>query len=254
MDLSIVVPIKNEALNIATLAVEIETAFESSSTEWECIWVDDGSTDHSLTELKRLHQENGRHRFLSLTRHYGKAAALHIGFTHAEGEILAALDGDGQNDPADIPILVKCLKKEKADMVNGVRRNRQDSLVRIITSRLANGFRNYMTHDTVTDVGCALRVFKKECVAGIPPFSGMQRFLPTLVQIWGYHRIVEKPVNHRPRKFGQAKYGIRNRLWVGLADTWAVRWMQRRLVFPRVKETAILGGEKKDRIFSQEMV
>ena len=236
MDISIIVPVKNEEQSIAILASEMDAVMEKTNFIWECIWVDDGSTDQTLTELKDLHQSNPHHQYISLTQNFGQSAAMAAGFLNARGSILVTLDGDGQNDPSDIPPLVNRLISDKADMVSGRRRRREDSVVRKISSRIANGFRNWMTKENVSDVGCSLRAIRKECVEKVPVFKGMHRFLPTLIRISGYHHIVEVAVNHRPRERGKTKYGIQNRLWVGLVDTFAVRWMQNRMVFPKVKE------------------
>ena len=235
VEISVIVPVKDEVENILILAGEIESAMEKTSFLWECVWVDDGSTDDTLDEIKRLHNRNPRHQFVSLTQNFGQSAAMAVGFKHAAGDILVTLDGDGQNDPADIPLLVNRLISDKADMVNGRRRKREDSMVRKISSRVANGFRNRMTKENVSDVGCSLRAMRKECIEQVPVFKGMHRFLPTLIRMAGYGKIVEVPVNHRPRERGKTKYGIQNRLWVGLGDTFAVRWMQNRMVFPKVK-------------------
>jgi len=121
-------------------------------------------------------------------------------------------------------------------MVNGWRKTRMDSSVRKASSLIANAFRNKMTKDNIKDVGCSIRAFRRECVDNVILFKGMHRFLPTLIRISGYPKIVEMPVNHRPRRFGETKYGIQNRLWVGLADTFAVLWMKHRMAFPKIKE------------------
>jgi len=210
-------------------------AMENVTLPWECIWIDDGSTDTTVGELKKLSACDARHRLVILARNFGQSAALSVGFQNATGDILVTLDGDGQNDPADIPRLIEKLQKHGADMVNGVRQKRHDSFIRKISSRIANNFRDWVTGDSVTDVGCSVRVFKRECVKGIPVFKGMHRFLPTLVRMQGYTHIMESLVNHRPRVRGKTKYGIQNRLWVGLADLAAVKWMQSRLVFPEVQ-------------------
>jgi len=236
MDISIIIPVKDEAESIFLLAEEVTAAMEQTQHSWECLWVDDGSTDKTPEQLTKLNKENPRHRFLSLDKNYGQSAAMAVGFKNAEGDILVTLDGDGQNDPKDIPLLVKQLNNQKADMVNGWRKNREDSIIRKISSRIGNGFRNKLTSEKVKDVGCSIRAFRRPCVEDVPVFKGMHRFLPTLVRISGFGNIVEMPVNHRPRKKGETKYGIQNRLWVGLADTFAVRWMQRRMVFPKVKK------------------
>ena len=235
MDITIIIPVKDESENIEILAQEVTDAMGKSRFSWECLWIDDGSTDATAEELALLAKREPRHRYLSLDKNYGQSAAMAAGFDNAGGDILVTLDGDGQNDPADIPSLVTRLVHQRAHMVNGWRKNREDSRVRKISSRIANGFRNRLTRENVRDVGCSIRAMRKECVADVPVFAGMHRFLPTLVRIAGYADIIEMPVNHRPRKRGQTKYGINNRLWVGLADTFAVCWMQRRMVFPKVK-------------------
>lgn len=239
MDISIIIPVKNEQENIPPLAKEVDMAMDSMDYSWECIWLDDGSTDSTLAELERLNRSESHHQFISLSRNYGQSAALYTGFCYAKGEILVTLDGDGQNDPADIPALVKKLLDENADMVNGIRQKRKDSVVRKISSRIGNGFRNWATKEQVRDVGCSLRAFRHRCVENIPVFKGMHRFLPTLARIRGCTKILEMPVNHRPRVHGQTKYGIGNRLCVGLMDTLAVRWMQARMVYPEVKNLSV---------------
>lgn len=239
LDISIIIPVKNEQENIPLLAKEVDMAMGSMDYSWECIWLDDGSTDSTLAELERLNRAESHHQFISLSRNYGQSAALYTGFCYAKGEILVTLDGDGQNDPADIPALVKRLLDENADMVNGIRQKRRDSVVRKISSRIGNGFRNRVTKEQVRDVGCSLRAFRHRCVENIPVFKGMHRFLPTLARIRGCAKILEMPVNHRPRVHGQTKYGIGNRLWVGLMDTLAVRWMQARMVYPEVKNSSL---------------
>ena len=235
IDISIIIPIKDEQDNIFRLGQEVTNALSSTDWTWECLWIDDGSQDDSLARLKELHQKDKRHKFVQLEQNYGQSAAMFVGFKQAKGEILVTLDGDGQNDPNDIPRLVKFLHKQGAHMVNGWRKNRRDSLVRKISSRIGNGFRNLITRDNIKDVGCSIRAFRRKCVQDIFLFRGMHRFLPTLVRINGYTKILEIPVNHRPRQFGQSKYGISNRLWVGLMDTLAVLWMRLRKVNPKIK-------------------
>ncbi len=240
--LSIVIPVFNERDNILPLAEEIESFMASTSWSWECLWVDDGSSDGTADQLQAIHTRNPCHNFICHTRNYGQSAALHTGFIHARGKVFVTLDGDGQNDPKDIPLLVNQLLEGGLDMVNGRRDKREDNFVRKISSRIANGFRNRMTNEQIMDVGCSLRAMRRQAVEHIPVFKGMHRFLPTLVKLSGHGRIVELPVGHRPRKHGQTKYGIHNRLWVGIMDTMAVRWMQRRLVYPEIKISTINNG------------
>lgn len=239
--LSVIVPVKDEEECVGTLAGEVTQALNASGRDWECIWVNDGSTDGTQAVLDRLCRDDPHHRFLELDGNFGQSAALAAGFGAARGDTIATLDGDGQNDPRDLPRLLDRLDQGDVDMVNGVRQKRRDSFLRRISSRIANGFRNWATEERVSDVGCSIRACRRECLSGIIVFRGMHRFLPTLVRMRGY-RIVEMPVNHRPRTKGKTKYGVNNRLWVGLADTFAVRWMQKRLVHPRVRKVG--GGSE----------
>ena len=233
MDLSVIVPVKNEEQSIPALAREVAQALDSARLDWECLWINDGSTDGTARVIDEL--GDSRHRRIDHVRSFGQSAALATGFAAAQAEILATLDGDGQNDPTDIPALLERLRAENLDMVNGWRKKRRDSLVRKLSSRIANGFRNALTGEHIRDVGCALRVFRREPALKVPVFKGMHRFFPTLFRIAGYERIAEAPVNHRPRLLGETKYGVNNRLWVGIVDTLAVIWMRRRLVFPQRK-------------------
>jgi glycosyltransferase involved in cell wall biosynthesis len=235
LDLSIIVPLKDEGRNIQRLRNEIDAAAGEVPHSWECVWVDDGSSDNTLSELQKINREDHHHHYVALSKNYGQSAALHAGFSHARGDILVTLDGDGQNDPNDIPKLVHLLEEGNYDLVNGVRRKRQDTFTRKASSRIANGFRNWLTQENITDVGCSLRAFHHECIQEITPFRGYHRFLPTLIRISGYSKIAEIPVNHRPRKYGRTSYGVSNRLWVGIMDALVVRWMQKRVVFAEIK-------------------
>jgi dolichol-phosphate mannosyltransferase len=232
--LSLIIPVKDEMENIPTLEEEIKQTLETTELTWECIWIDDGSEDNTLEVLKTMNRKDGRNRYISFDKNYGNMAAMLTGFRHGKGEIFVTMDGDGQNDPADIPPLVRRVLDDEADLINGVRTLRMDSWIRKISSAIGNGFRNWLTRENITDVGCQLRVFRRACVAEFPPFDGLHRFFPTLVRIQGW-RIVESPVNHRPRLHGKPKYGIRNRMWRGLLDTFAVRWMQKRLIRYQIK-------------------
>jgi glycosyltransferase involved in cell wall biosynthesis len=245
-DVSIVIPVKDEVENVEILANEIDASMSRVDYTWECIWIDDGSTDGTATELTKLHDRNPRHRFVLLSRNFGQSAALVVGFKNALGDIIAMLDGDGQNDPGDLPQLIELLQKHEADMVNGVRQKRQDSVIRKISSKIANRFRDWVTGDKITDVGCSVRAFRAKCVKDIPLFKGMHRFFPTLIRMRGFSRIIESPVNHRPRVRGKTKYGVQNRLWVGLADLMAVKWMQRRLVVPEVRSQSNAAHSKEE--------
>ena len=227
VELSIVIPIKDEEENIPVLADEVNGVMSGQDTAWECVWIDDGSTDSSLPEIEKIIQANARHRVISFAKNAGQSAALWAGFKECTGRYIATLDGDRQNDPADIPRLLKQLNADGTDMVNGYRSKREDSFVRKIASRIANGFRNLTTGKTVRDVGCSTRAFRCECVENLPLYAGMHRFLPTLVTMQGF-TISEIPVNHRPRDRGTTKYSINNRLWVGIYDIIGVMWLQKR--------------------------
>ena len=227
LTLSVVIPIKDEAENIQPLSQQLTSVLNDHPWSWECIWIDDGSTDGSLAILERLARQDAHHRFVSFDRNAGQSAAFCAGFKESTGAIIATIDGDGQNDPADIPRLVKEIQTGQADMVNGYRVRRRDNLIRKLSSRIANAFRNSVTGKTVSDVGCSTRVFKRQCVECLPHFKGMHRFLPTLVYMQGF-KLTEIPVNHRPRLLGKTKYNINNRLWVGMLDTLGVLWLQKR--------------------------
>jgi dolichol-phosphate mannosyltransferase len=238
LDVSVVVPVRDEAANIERLAGEITAAMSTTRWKWECVWVDDGSTDETLAAIMGLRAADPRHQFVELERNYGQSAALAAGFVYSRGAMVAMIDGDGQNDPADLPRLVEMLADRDLHLVNTYRERSQFGPVRRLSSRIANGFRNRMTGEHVRDVGCSTRAMRRECLDGILVFKGMHRFLPTLIRLNGYDRIVEVPVHHRARWKGTSKYGISNRLWVGIADTLAVRWMSRRMAAPRVKRAS----------------
>ena len=232
--ISVVVPVRNEEENIPLLAREIGAALTPLGHPWECLWVNDASTDGSLFAIQSLCRDSPSHRLVDLDGPQGQSAALAAGFAAARGALLCTLDGDGQNDPADLPALIGVLDRGEADIAVGIRAYRRDNLIRKFSSRIGNGFRNRLTGVRVHDSGCSLRAFRPMCMRGIPVFKGMHRFIPTLIAMQGY-RLAEQPVSHRPRTRGITKYGVWNRLWVGIGDTLAVCWMQRRLVWPKVK-------------------
>jgi glycosyltransferase involved in cell wall biosynthesis len=224
-ELSVVVPVYNEEENLPVLAAEIRAALDPLGLDYEVLFVDDGSTDASPEVLARIAAGDPRVRVLRHRRNAGLSAGLATGFRHARGERLATLDSDLQNDPADIPRLLAELTD--CDVVCGVRARRRDNWLRRASSRIANGVRNRLTRESIADVGCTLRVYRTELVRRLPMFTGMHRFLPTLLRLDGA-RIKELPVHHRPRLHGEPKYNIRNRIWRALADLMAVRWMQKR--------------------------
>src|SRR6185436_635864 len=232
-EISLVIPVYNEEENLPVLHGEIREAMAGIDRPWEVIYVDDGSTDRSPAVLAGLAREDPHVRILRQRRNSGQSAALDAGFRFARGEVIVTLDADLQNDPADIPRLLERIGDH--DVVSGVRARRQDSWVRRISSRIANGIRNRVTHESVTDVGCTLRAARAEYLRRIPVFNGMHRFLPTLLRMEGA-RVTEVPVNHRPRLHGEPKYNIRNRIWRALLDLFGVRWLQTRWVDRRISE------------------
>ena len=231
--LSVVVPIHDEAESLPLLYRELAEVLKDAEGGVEFVLVDDGSTDGSLDILRSLAREDPRVRVLALDGNHGQSAALAAGFEAVRGELTVMLDADLQNDPADIPRMLA--RMDEADVVNGVRVDRHDSFVRRLSSRIGNGFRNWMTDESVTDVGCSLRVVRTKFLKRVRPFRGMHRFLPTLLRLEGA-RVIEIPVAHRPRRYGRSKYGIGNRLFVGLEDVLGVRWLQRRALRWRVRE------------------
>jgi len=236
IDLTIVVPIYNEEECLPEVLTELRDALDAGQVgTWEVVAVDDGSRDRSAEIIARLAGEDPRFRLLRFVKNCGQTAAFDAGFRAARGARVGMMDGDGQNDPRDFPRLLRAMREQGTDMMCGVRARRQDSLVRKISSKIANGVRNWATGETVTDVGCSIRVFKRECLERLKLFEGMHRFFPTLVKMEGY-TIGEIPVNHRPRTRGTSKYGIGNRLGKGLKDLFAVRWMQARALRYKIRK------------------
>jgi glycosyltransferase involved in cell wall biosynthesis len=229
----VVVPVFDERENLEPLHRELSAALAELPGGVEFVYVDDGSRDGSAERLADLAERDERVRVLRFAENSGQSAAFAAGFEAARGEVVATLDADLQNDPADLPRLLAAL--DRADVVNGVRQGRRDSWVRKVSSRIGNGFRNWMTHESVSDVGCSLRVMRASYLRRVKLYRGMHRFLPTLLRLEGA-RVIELPVSHRPRRHGRSKYGIANRLFVGIADVFAVRWMQKRRLRWRLRE------------------
>ncbi|HUO84699.1 MAG TPA: glycosyltransferase family 2 protein [Thermoanaerobaculia bacterium] len=234
-DLSVVFPAYNEAENLPELVREIRAALDPTGWSYEIVAVDDGSTDPTPQVLAELRKSSPALRVLRMEKNGGQSAALDAGWRAARGEYVVNLDADLQNDPADIPGMFRRLLDERVDMVIGVRVDRQDSRWKKIQSKIGNGVRNWITGDRITDTGCSLKLARRACLTPLKPFTGMHRFLPTLLRLEGF-RVIEMPVRHRPRRFGTTKYGAANRALRGLADCLAVRWMARRHVRYRVME------------------
>src|SRR6266567_6661168 len=228
--LTVVIPVYNEVDNIQPLLERLGAALASWPGALEILFVDDGSTDRTLDLLKQAQRSEllpGVLRGIRIAhfgRHLGQTAAMAAGFRLARGRAVATLDGDLQNDPAEVPRLVGMLKDW--DAVCGIRVRRQDGFVKRVSSRIANGFRNWATGDDIIDTGCTLKAYRRECLEHLELYHGMHRFLPTLLKMRGA-RVTQVPVRHRPRIAGKTKYGTWGRLVKGLADLWAVRWMKK---------------------------
>lgn len=224
ISLTVVVPVYNEAENIRPLVKQLRAALEGWPGEVEMVFVDDGSADATLEELKRVQEADPRVRIAHFRRNLGQTAAMAAGFHLARGRAVVTIDGDLQNDPAEIPRLVEMLNDW--DCVCGIRVRRHDSWWKRISSRIGNGFRNWATGDNIVDTGCTLKAFRCECLEGLELYRGLHRFLPTLLKMRGW-RVTQVPVAHRPRMHGETKYGTWGRMTKGLGDVWAVRWMKK---------------------------
>ncbi len=224
-EFSIVLPVYNEEDNLKTLADGILNAMTSVTKSYEVIFVDDGSTDGSQEVLKKLCDQYPTFRGLVFQENCGQTAAFDAGFRNAKGKVIITMDADLQYDPGDIPSLLK--KLDESDAVCGYRANRADTWVKRISSIIANYVRNKLSDESIRDVGCSLKAFKKECLDNVKLFEGMHRFFPTLIKMEGY-KVVEVPVNHFPRKYGYSKYSIQNRILKSFRDLLAVRWMKSR--------------------------
>jgi len=236
-DLSIVFPVFNEEENVPILLEEIAAAMRGQPWSYEMVAVDDGSRDRSLEVLRQSRAKYPNLRVLAFEKNSGQTAALDAAWRAARGTYVVSLVADLQNDTADIPKMMRRLEEGNADMVIGVRVNRQDTWARKVQSRIGNGVRNWITGDRITDTGCSLKLVKREAIDRVSLYTGMHRFLPTLVRMRGYE-VIEIPVNHRARRFGVSKYGAMNRAMRGLVDCLAVRWMSKRMLDYRVKEDA----------------
>ncbi len=228
--LSVIVPVMNEEGNIASLINEISLAATKAPIT-EIIYVDDGSTDKTYAVLVELSSQFPMLRILKHDRRSGQSTALLTGIKAATHAIIATLDGDGQNDPADIPALYDLYKTETITgakvMVTGRRRKRQDNFGRRFASRFANRLRAYLLKDTTPDTGCSLKMFAREDYLELPFFNHMHRFLPALMIRNGV-RLAHVDVSHRPRTAGTSKYTNFNRALVGISDLMGVMWLQRR--------------------------
>jgi len=226
--LSVVVPLYNEEMNLPILQEELRVALRR--LDYEIIFVDDGSVDGTVERIETAPNI----RLIRFEKNSGQSAAIYAGLTAARGATVVIIDGDLQNDPADIPKLLAEIARG-ADLVCGYRIKRRDTVAKRLTSRIANAVRSRYTKDGVRDTGCTLKAMQRECVSALFPFKGMHRFIPALVKAAGYC-LVEIPVNHRPRRFGQSKYGLGNRALRATIDMFGVRWLLSRRLNYKIRE------------------
>ena len=225
---SVVVPLYNEEESVAILQRELADAL--SGLDYEIIFVDDGSKDKTVSQIA----PDPRIRVLRFEKNVGQSGAIFAGLQAIRSEVAVLIDGDLQNDPADIPRLLAEISRG-ADLVCGYRAQRKDTLLKRLSSRIANFVRSRFTRDRVRDTGCTLKAMRRDCIGALVPFNGMHRFIPALVKGAGY-RVIEVPVNHRPRRFGHSKYGLGNRALRATIDMFGVRWLLSRRLDYKLRE------------------
>jgi dolichol-phosphate mannosyltransferase len=228
-EISIIVPVFNEADNVTPLAREVASAMQPLQRAYELVFVDDASTDETWKKIAEARRLDPCVRGLRHARNAGQSAALWTGIQATTSPILASLDGDLQNDPGDLPRLIAEL--ERVDFVSGMRLSRQDTWLRKVSSKIARWARKTALGVDFADTGCAIRAFKRTALTGVFPFNGLHRFLPVIVHGGGF-KTLEVPVNHRPRVAGVSKYGVWNRLGRGIYDLFAIAWYQKRRYRP----------------------
>jgi len=233
VDVSVVIPVYNEEENLRELAERLFGAIGPLAVSFELIFVDDGSRDGGAALLRRMQADHPEIRLIQFDANYGQTAAIDAGFRAARGRAIAMIDADLQNDPADLPRLLAQLNTY--DCATGQRVKRNDPWLRKLSTRIANGVRNRVSGERISDSACGLKAFRREVVERLKLYNGMHRFLPTLARIEGF-RVVEVPVAHHPRTRGKAKYNIRNRVFRALVDLFAVTWMKKRRLRYRIKE------------------
>ena len=229
--ISVVIPVCNEEENVLPLAREIEAALRGRHP-FEILFVDDGSTDGTADAVRAARGEIPEVRLLRHSRRSGQSAAVASGVRRARGEWIATLDGDGQNDPADFPAMLDALAAAReagrdVRLVMGNRVTRRDTWLRRLSSRVANVVRGGLLGDGTPDTGCGIKLMHRDTFLELPFFDHMHRFLPALYQRHGAE-VISVPVNHRPRTMGTSKYGLHNRLWVGIVDLYGVMWLKSR--------------------------
>ncbi|MFW6179523.1 MAG: glycosyltransferase family 2 protein [Desulfohalobiaceae bacterium] len=230
-ELSIVVPVYNEAQNLQPMYQELRSRLETLDLDFEVIFINDASQDQSQKVLEGMQQTDSRIRLARHSFNSGESAAQATGFFLARGSLVMTMDADQQNDPGDIPAFLKALQ-DGVDCVCGVRSKRNDTLVKQFSSWAANRFRNFLTKDQVSDAGCTFRLLRKSALQEMLVFNGMHRFIPTILRLQGF-KVVEIPIQDRPRAGGVSKYGVGNRMFRGILDCLAMRWYSKRAVLAR---------------------
>jgi glycosyltransferase involved in cell wall biosynthesis len=238
-ELSVVIPVYNEEENLPPLWEELRGVLDGLGLAFEVVFVDDGSRDRSAEIIRGFREADRRVRLVRLKANAGETAATDAGFKAARGTWVVVMDADLQNDPRDIPTLLSHL--DRWDAVTGwrVKRGEGDGWLRRVSSRVANGVRNRLSDEAIQDSGCTFRAVRRECLRDLVLYRGFHRFVPTLLKMRGY-RVLEVPVNHRPRRFGRSKYGVMNRAFIAFTDLLVVRWMKSRVLRYEVAED--LGG------------
>lgn len=225
MDYSIVIPAHNEEGAIERLYQAVKQVMENMGGSWEMIVIDDGSTDHTLAKLQHLNSQDDRVKVIEFRRQFGQTAAWSAGFDAASGNIIIVMDADLQNDPQDVPAMIKKLKEGKYDVISGWRQNRQDDRLLMLGSKIGNMIRRWMTGEKIHDHGCSLKVYRKEALEDLELYGEMHRYITALLT-WKGFRVGEMPVRHHPRTTGQTKYSIRKKL-KGFLDLIVVKfWIQ----------------------------
>jgi glycosyltransferase involved in cell wall biosynthesis len=236
--LSLVIPAYNEQENIPTLLQRVGDSLAQLGKPFEVIIIDDGSTDQTPQMLADAMKNLPWLRVLRMVKNAGQSAAFEAGFEAAQGELIATIDADLQNDPEEIPRLVPMLDEQQVDMISGWRKERQDTNFRRWQSRQANKIRNWITEETINDSASSLKIYRAHAIKGIKLFRGAHRYFPTLVKMRGY-KVYETPVKHSHRFAGTAKYGFGNRAFVGIFDLFGVRWMKRRFLKYEAQEVKV---------------
>jgi glycosyltransferase involved in cell wall biosynthesis len=228
--ISVVVPFYNEEENIDPLHTELSNALKSLNRDYSIIFVDDGSTDNTYKNMLKISEKDNKIKIIKFRKNFGQSAALKAGFDHAQGNIVVSMDGDLQNDPADIPKLIEKIENEDYDVVCGWRADRKDTISKKITSKFANRLRKMTTGEVIHDSGCTFRAYRNECIKGMDLYGETHRYIPAML-LWKGYRIGEVKIKHHPRKYGKTKYSWK-RISKGFLDLIVISFWQKFSVRP----------------------